>query len=176
MVFFPADSFLLAKTYWQCSGHGISSRRAYKCLELLGVPLPDVLNLPEGPPFSPTSSPSGTSHSSSPGGSLESLLDALSQSQTMQLVQCDEQPLHYAEARLVLQRRIARALEGDFSSPGETPPSPILQNNVSRIPTLSDDDVFLYPGGMNAIWHIHQLILQTSEEMGKVPGKSICFG
>ncbi|KIO25428.1 hypothetical protein M407DRAFT_25227 [Tulasnella calospora MUT 4182] len=175
MLFFPADSFLLAKSYWQCSGHGISSRRAYRCLELLGIPLPDALNLDGGLPPRSTSS-SGTSNSSSPGGSVESLQDGLSQNQTMRLVQSDEQLLPYAEARVVLQRRIARALEGDFSNPTEPSPLPISPNKASGSRTISDDDVFLYPGGMNAIWHAHQLILQAAEQMGKVPGKSICFG
>ncbi|KAG8894076.1 hypothetical protein FRC01_013173, partial [Tulasnella sp. 417] len=174
IVFFPAESFKLAKSYWQWTGHGISSRRAYKCLELLDTPLPDALNLAGG--FSSSSaSSSGTPNSGSPGSSVESLQDGVRQNQTMQLVQCDEQPLPYSEARLVLQQRIARAVRGDFSDSSE-PTSSIPQNDGSGVRLPSHDDVFLYPGGMNAIWHAHQLILQTAEQMGKVAGKSICFG
>ncbi|KIO23692.1 hypothetical protein M407DRAFT_26894 [Tulasnella calospora MUT 4182] len=82
----------------------------------------------------------------------------------MRLVQYDEQPLPYAEARVVLRRRIARALEGDFSSPAEPSPSPIPQNNASGSQNISGEDVFLYPCGMNPIWHAHRLILQAAEQ------------
>ncbi|KAG8903059.1 hypothetical protein FRC01_009344 [Tulasnella sp. 417] len=171
MVFFPEESLGLARSYWQSTGHGISSRRACKYLELLGIPPSDVLNVAGGFSSSSTSS-AGTPNNSSPGSSVKSLQDGVRQTQTMQLVKCDEQPLPYTEARLALQRRIARAVRGDFSGPSE-PPSPIPENGVR---TPSNDDVFLHPGGMNAIWHAHQLILQTAEQMGNAAGKSICFG
>lgn len=172
IVFFPVDSFKLAKLCWKYTGHGISSRRAGKCLELLGILSPDPAR---GLFASTRSSRSETPNNSSPGGSVESLRDEPSDGQTTMLVQCDEEPLSYGEARLVLQRRIARALEGDFSSTCGTPAS-ISDNNSSGTRIISDDDVFLYLTGMNAIWHAHQLILQTTEKMGKVAGKSICFG
>lgn len=92
----------------------------------------------------------------------------------MLLIQCDEEPLPYAEARSALQQRIAQALRGDFSGPFEVSPSPVSKKSDDQL--VSDDDVFLYPGGMSAIWHAHQLILQTVEKVGKVAGKSICFG
>lgn len=167
IVFFPEESFVLAKMCWDFSGHGITSRRADQCLELLGVPSRDpVAGLPPH-------TTSFTPETDSPAGSVESLPDGLCQNQTARLVQCDEQPLPYAEAKSVLRGRIARALEGDF--PGLSD-APALVPNASGSETLSADDVFLYLNGMNAIWHAHQLILQTAEQMGKVPGKSICFG
>ncbi|KIO34442.1 hypothetical protein M407DRAFT_218652 [Tulasnella calospora MUT 4182] len=172
IVFFPAESFKLAKLCWKYTGHGISSRRADKCLELLGT---QSLDPARGLPTSTTNSRPQTPNNSSPGGSVESLPDIQSENQTMMLVQCHEEPLPYDEARLVLQRRIARALEGDFSSASGAPPS-VLESNGSGTRILSDDDVYLYLTGMNAIWHAHQLILQTTEKMGKVAGKSICFG
>lgn len=170
IVFFPEETFMLAKMCWDFSGHGITSRRADQCLELLGVPSRDpVAGLP---PHASSFTPE-TAYNDSPGGSVESLPDGLCQNQTTRLVQCDEQPLPYAEAKSVLRRRIARALEGDFTGLSETLTS---VPNDSGSGTLSDDDVFLYLNGMNAIWHAHQLILQTTEKLGKVAGKSICFG
>ncbi|KAG8917597.1 hypothetical protein FRC01_002348 [Tulasnella sp. 417] len=143
MVFFPAESLRLARSYWQSTGHGISSRRACKYLELLGTPPPDVLNVAGG--FSSSSASSaGTPNNSSPGSSVESLQNGVRQSQTMQLVKCDAQPLPYNEARLVLQQRIARAVRGDFSGPSE-PPSPIPHNDGSEVRVPSEDDVFLFP-------------------------------
>ncbi|KAN0061412.1 Cystathionine gamma-synthase [Thecaphora frezii] len=35
IVFFPADAFPIAKSYWQHTGEGISSRQAERCLQLL---------------------------------------------------------------------------------------------------------------------------------------------
>ncbi|KAG9049959.1 hypothetical protein FS837_008309 [Tulasnella sp. UAMH 9824] len=170
IVFFPEESFMLAKMCWDFSGHGITSRRADQSLELLGVPSRDpVAGLP---PQATSSTPENASNDS-PGGSVESLPDGLWQNQTKRLVQCNEQPLPYAESKSVLRRRIARALEGDFPAPPTTPPS--IPSGLG-LNTLSDDDVFLYLNGMNAIWHAHQLILQTTEKLGKVAGKSICFG
>ncbi|KAG8955147.1 hypothetical protein FRC04_009605 [Tulasnella sp. 424] len=176
MVFFPAESFPLARYYWAYTGHGISSRRADRCLKLLDMSSPAVSGISVGVSTSTITSTSGTSNGNSPGGSVESPHAGLGQNQTMLLVQCDEELLPFAEARSVLQRRIARALRGEFSSPSEASPSPDLKKDDSGRQLLSDDDVFLYPGGMNAIWHAHRLILQTAEKTGKVVGKSICFG
>lgn len=38
---------------------------------------------------------------------------------------------------------------------------------------LTEQDVFLYPGGMTAIFHAHQLVLSLRHSK---PGKSVCFG
>ncbi|KAG8955151.1 hypothetical protein FRC04_009609 [Tulasnella sp. 424] len=172
MVFFPAESFKLAKSYWRYTGHGISSRRAERCLELLDIPVSNVPNIP-GLSSGATSSLSTMPNGSSPETSVESPQAGLNQNQTMRLVHCDEKPLPHLEARSALQQRIARALRGDFSSPGAASLSPVSKSNDQLV---SDDDVFLYPSGMNAIWHAHQLILQTAKKLGKVAGKSICFG
>ncbi|KAG8984508.1 hypothetical protein FRB90_005266 [Tulasnella sp. 427] len=45
------------------------------------------------------------------------------------------------------------------------------------VKSISEDDVYLHPTGMSAIWHSHQLALGTAEKRtGKSAGKSICFG
>ncbi|KAG9022632.1 hypothetical protein FS837_006262, partial [Tulasnella sp. UAMH 9824] len=109
MVFFPTDeeTFALAKKGWSYTGNGISSRRADTCLEILGAASRDPV---AGRLLSTTSSTPGTPSDGSSGSSVESLPDELSRRQTTLLVQCDEQPLPYAEAKQALRQRIARAL------------------------------------------------------------------
>lgn len=41
---------------------------------------------------------------------------------------------------------------------------------------LGEKEVWLYPSGMSAIWHAHQLALKTRVREGGVVGKSVCFG
>jgi cystathionine gamma-synthase len=41
---------------------------------------------------------------------------------------------------------------------------------------LDEDDVYLYPAGMSAIWHSHQLIMKRQVAVGGNIGKSVCFG
>ncbi|KAK0206985.1 pyridoxal phosphate-dependent transferase [Desarmillaria ectypa] len=53
-----------------------------------------------------------------------------------------------SEAKSVLRRLFA----GDFGD-GTT--------NIRGVPGVSSDDVYLYPSGMNTIWHLHLMILDT---------------
>ena len=41
---------------------------------------------------------------------------------------------------------------------------------------LTEDEVYLYPTGMSAIWHSHQLAMQWKHQRKEVVGKSVCFG
>lgn len=41
---------------------------------------------------------------------------------------------------------------------------------------LAAEDVYLYPGGMSAIFHAHQMLLERAKRNGVPVGKSICFG
>ncbi|TCD60016.1 hypothetical protein EIP91_010867 [Steccherinum ochraceum] len=67
----------------------------------------------------------------------------------------------------ILQKRIASlALSGKSSDPRiESPLSAIGQSVLGAV------DVYLYPSGMSAIWHAHQLVMSLK------PGlKLVCFG
>jgi cystathionine gamma-synthase len=57
--------------------------------------------------------------------------------------------------------RVQPSTAGKFSGAGST----------RRAPALTEDDVFLFPTGMSAIWHAHQLALRSFGEK-----KSVCFG
>ena len=119
-------------------------------------------------------------------------------------------------AKLALRRRVAGVLKESYASSSNTngtsvPPPPsasasftashdlissastlaadppnTLQPSTRGVNGLSEDDVFLYPGGMSAIFHAFMTILKVKEmdfakKGGKhrrmpVLGKSVCFG
>ncbi|KAG8704170.1 hypothetical protein FRC09_003718 [Ceratobasidium sp. 395] len=67
---------------------------------------------------------------------------------------------------MALRRRIAGVLVDD-SPPAETPELGASKRGVD----VTEDDVFLFPTGMSAIWTSHQLALAARPQH-----KSICFG
>lgn len=52
------------------------------------------------------------------------------------------------------------------------------QNTPSSrgVSNLSEDDVYLYPTGMSAIFHAHMTVLRTAARQSTPIGKSVCFG
>ncbi|GAA5981766.1 hypothetical protein JCM10908_004601 [Rhodotorula pacifica] len=85
-------------------------------------------------------------------------------------------------AKLAMRRRIAGVLS---ESPGEELPvdqvqlkgKAVEQQESSRgVQGLTEDDVWLYPCGMNAIFHAHQLAMHAWQREGQEVGKSVCFG
>ncbi|KAG9313497.1 pyridoxal phosphate-dependent transferase [Chiua virens] len=87
-------------------------------------------------------------------------------------------PLNAASfAKRALRRRIAGVLVGDNIQDGPqgscawfAGTSKLDQGNRS-VQGVGEDDVFLYPTGMAAIWNAHQLCLRA-----RPPAKSVCFG
>ncbi|GAA6027299.1 hypothetical protein JCM8097_002571 [Rhodosporidiobolus ruineniae] len=87
-------------------------------------------------------------------------------------------------AKLAMRRRIAGVLR---EQPGEAVPVEDMRRRGSRpegqeqestrgVQGLTEDDVWLYPCGMNAIFHAHQLAMESKRKEGKEIGKSVCFG
>jgi cystathionine gamma-synthase len=70
-------------------------------------------------------------------------------------------------AKTAVRRRIAGSLTADVEL------NEALETGASdsRISGLTEDDVFLFPTGMNSIFNTHQALLDSRGEM-----KSICFG
>lgn len=54
--------------------------------------------------------------------------------------------------------------------------APRTEKSDRGVGDLSEDDVYLWPTGMSAIFHAHQLLLRRCRDQGRQPGKSICFG
>ncbi|KAF9078832.1 PLP-dependent transferase [Rhodocollybia butyracea] len=171
IVLFPSEAGPFAKQFWQHCGAGISSRLAEQCLSLL----PDV---------SPTSSPQPPRPSFKAFNKHYSVKEALrvsSPTLTEDLsadhsVYLEERygrnlPLAAAAAaKRALRRRISGViLRDDNGCAGDQ--NLQLGPSARSVKELSEDDVYLFPTGMNAIWNAHQLAMRT-----RPLSKSVCFG
>lgn len=81
-------------------------------------------------------------------------------------------------AKLAMRRRIAGVLR---ETPGQAIPVERIENvdgeeSTRGVVGLTEKDVWLYPCGMSAIWHAHQLVMGAKERAGLEVGKSVCFG
>ncbi|KAL7277119.1 hypothetical protein ACG7TL_008964 [Trametes sanguinea] len=192
IVLFPGDQFPLAKQFWQHTGLGISSRLAERCLSLLqqqsgGLDSPPPTN--GRPPVkpgnrhysaksmgkSPPSSPS-TIHARYGGSIAEQSAEMLSKDHLNYLEERygRNMPLESAgAAKRAMRRRIAGVLvrdtPNDWSTAGDK--GVALGPSTRGVEGVTEDDVFLYPTGMAAIWSAHQIILATQPA-----AKSVCFG
>lgn len=74
-------------------------------------------------------------------------------------------------AKSALRRRIAGEL-----LPCEEPDTVHgdLRRGGSKL--VTENDVYLYPCGMSAIWHTHMIMRGLRERRGGQCGKSVCFG
>ncbi|KAL4079644.1 pyridoxal phosphate-dependent transferase [Scleroderma citrinum] len=196
IVFFPEDIFPIAKQFWQHTGMGISSRLADYCLALLDSQRPQS---PVSPPQSPISSRSpsmalnrhysvkhvpktpsfGNGECKSTFSLTASKPETLSRDQTTYIEERYGRNLPLsagAYAKRALRRRIAGVLVHDtMDDCSHGPSAGALDAEVgpsSRgVRDVTEDDVFLYPTGMAAIWNAHQLALAVQP-----PAKSVCFG
>lgn len=219
IVLFPQSCFPIAKTFWQHTGDGISSRMAEVFLELLErrerSTGGDGLSFGIG---NPTGNGSGQTNGNGSESKLETAyakprsyarnrhysrtnsaagLHAsaiLSSSSTPTTTSTEESvDSNYLEerygrnmatieaprAKRALRKRIAGVASNDVieasesdkttSSPQELHSKPDVIERAQGT-QLSESDVYLYPTGMSAIFHAHQLALGLKSE------KSVCFG
>lgn len=188
-VLFPRDSFPVAKLFWQHTGLGISSRFAEHYLRIL----------PSSPVSSKSlqsrglKAVTGNKHYGSKPTRSHVALSIASPSltnayepPTQSAYEEDfgrDQAVFFEErygrnldlssaahAKIALRRRIAGMLVAGEES-GEDDEVEIANGQDVRGAPVTDDDVYLYPTGMSAIWSSHQLALQTLGER-----KSVCFG
>ncbi|TKY89704.1 hypothetical protein EX895_001489 [Sporisorium graminicola] len=88
-----------------------------------------------------------------------------------------------ASAKLALRRRIAGTLLSDRSEESATKAPGDQVGETGRTGTgVTEDDVFLFPCGMSAIFHAHQVAMRAAPKLlngstsERQVGKSICFG
>jgi len=166
IVLFPKDAFSIAKEFWQHTGLGISSRLAEKCLSLLSdrsSPCPSPTTQSSGHRYgikghnrhysAKSSNPLSTQPILSP--STEEGLNAEHTDYFEERYGRNLPAIASDAAKSVLRSRIAKGL---------------VANQVQPRPSVSADDVYLYPCGMAAIWHAHRLLLDV-----RPPAKSVCF-
>lgn len=180
-VIFPAEVFPLAKQYWQHTGDGVSSRRAEFCQDLLRghllVPSPaespartfrgprryqrpgsiDATAAPAPKPSSPALAPVESQESS------RFLEERFGRNLDLSLVE---------NAKSAIRRRIAGSLTHEVDLRSAPPPSSSASDTNSRgVRALTEDDVYLFPAGMNAIFNAHRALLAARGSL-----KSINFG
>lgn len=189
-VAFPKEVFPIAKQYWQHSGDGVQSRRAEFCHELYleGILVEKKILQPavsgfikackgprryqrasidKTPRTSKVENFSETDHAVPINGSEESkessqfLEERFGRNLDVSFV---------TNAKSAIRRRISGSLLGeiDLSKPQL---GPSTQSNMRGVAGLSEEDVYLYPCGMNSIFHAHQMMLKA-----RGPMKSISYG
>ncbi|CAE6463166.1 unnamed protein product [Rhizoctonia solani] len=152
--FFPEEALLLGKQFWQHTGLGISSRLARAALDLIARN--ETASLAASPVTSPRIFEYNNHSKAEHVGSEHN---------THNLPKANA-----ALAKATLRRRIAGLLVNDFLPVA-------LPDNIPELGTskcgvnVTDDDVFLFPTGMAAIWNSYQLLLALRPQR-----KSICFG
>jgi cystathionine gamma-synthase len=197
VVVFPADAFPIAKQFWQHSGMGISSRLAERCLTILGelekgasTPVtptaPRPLIKPSNRHYStakdryanPKLAASLSRHANGHNGPLSPVVkDVEGEGTPAELDTYLEErygrnlPRSAAPmAKRAMRRRIAGTLVRDsdwlIAGAQDAHIGPSWRDQH-----VTEDDVFLFPTGMTAIWQAHKLARGTGPAV-----KSVCFG
>ncbi|KAH6677500.1 pyridoxal phosphate-dependent transferase [Halenospora varia] len=193
-VVFRKDLFPIAKQYWQHSGDGVSSRRAEFCHGLFqeGVlidertlkPATNGANAFQKPCKGPRryqrastdklpliAKPDGrTAEEGRPKGTENEVPE--SRESSLFLEERFGRNLDVSlvdNARLAIRRRISGSLMGEIDL--ATAPASQTTSSARGVIGLSDDDVYLYPCGMNSIFNAHQTMLKARGQL-----KSISFG
>ncbi|KAH8908591.1 cystathionine gamma-synthase [Coniochaeta sp. PMI_546] len=176
-VLFKPEAFSYAKQYWQHSGDGVSSRRAEFCHSLFsqGLLIPDdsskrspkssIRQKQKGPrryqrPVS-TDETHITSNGNGPAPDSEESARFLEERFGRNL------DISLAErAKAAIRRRIAGTLTRHVDI--NSSPLPEVEPSSRGI---AEDDIYLFPNGMNAIYNAHRLLLNVRGSL-----KSLSFG
>jgi cystathionine gamma-synthase len=190
-VMFPQELFPIAKQYWQHSGDGVSSRRAEFCHGLFqeGVLFSQKTvhlishgdaNARKGPRRYQRNSIDKTSpkarNTSQEANQTLQTAPANGTSESTESSQFVEERfgrnldiLFVENAKSAIRRRITGSLMGEIDLAVE--PSAKMTSNMRGVVELSEEDVLLYPCGMNSIFMTHQMMMKA-----RSPMKSISFG
>lgn len=201
-VFFPSSEFATAKQVWQHSGDGIQSRRAEFCLKALRegwlVPATTTKSGTATDLFSkggPRRYQRGTSQVTFPPPA-NGLVNGHADGDEMTADLGDYSTFIEErfgrnlnaqlsnKAKRAIRRRIAGSLteDAELEMSPETLRQPRSEDmngsdpSTQRSRNVSEDDVYLYPCGMNAIFNAHLVAMSSSESRGRDGCKSVCFG
>ncbi|TID14230.1 cystathionine gamma-synthase [Venturia nashicola] len=167
-VLFPSDQFSIAKTFWQHSGEGVSSRRAEYCHELLK----------EGLLAEKNTADTAQRLCKGPRRYRKSL------SSTHPV------PIEGKDSTAFIEERFGRNLEIKFAEQAKSAVKRRIAGSLTADIALEDaltmktdgiggrhlaesfeDDVYLYPCGMNAIFNTHRSLMAASGQL-----KSVMYG
>lgn len=171
VVLFPANKIHYAKPFWQHTGMGISSRYAEHCLSHLPGEV-----VPSSPTYAKPKIPHRYYSVREKRQSLpKNPDDTLSEDHSTYLEERYGRNLPRdagAFAKRALRRRIAGVLPRDEPAVWDAVGSinPELKPST-RGHGVTEDDVYLYPTGMTAIWNAHQTVSAV-----RPAAKSVAFG
>ncbi|KAF9648449.1 PLP-dependent transferase [Thelephora ganbajun] len=172
IVLFPADKFQYAKLFWGHTGTGISSRYAEYFLSLL----PEE-TAPASPAIytKPRSAHRYYSVREKRQSPATTPCDALSDDHSTYFEERYGRNLSHDAAtfaKRALRRRIAGVLLHDGPAVQDSVGSANSELQPSkRGPGVTEDDVYLFPSGMAAIWNAHQTVSAV-----RPAAKSVGFG
>lgn len=179
-VMFPPTCSKAAKTFWQHTGEGVSSRRAEYCRLMYE----NGLIAEESAAIALARQKRGPKRYSKPGSDLPPTPEAKAAGSKTTPEAVDQ--VRYVEERFGrnlnleaatgAKEAIKRRIAGSLSSDTELPEALQLHDDGSRIRKVqgfTSDDVVLYPCGMNAIYSTHLRLLKMNANK---PLKAICFG
>lgn len=177
-VIFPVEEFAIAKQFWQHTGEGISSRRADFCLSVYedfmlsrggSVAIPNSCP-PSRVPKGPKRYLRLPQEYKSPAPVQVSKVDAgVDSSQYVEeRFGRNLDSAFIDSAKLAIRRRIAGTLKSNVGLKDAMG----LSSEGGRLNEgFSENDVYLYPTGMSAIFNTHRLLMAA-----RGPKKSVCFG
>lgn len=171
---FPTESFSVAKQFWQHTGCGVSSRRAEYCQVLFDkghlVPQKEsdlsdsMCKGPKRYRKRASTNDARLNGAVKPPSSTEDENKFIEErfGRNLDISKSDS-------AKLAIRKRIAGRLLLNVGL-SQALAAPVEEDNSQTGRTISEDDVYLYPMGMNAIFNTHQNLL-SRESM-----KSVCYG
>lgn len=182
------EAFPILKQYWQHSGDGVSSRRAEFCHALFKDGL---LRLDEGPATPVPASPkpcrgprryqrpsSFDTTKATPSPKLSPDRDSGAAPDIQETSRFLEERFGrnldvslVQPARSAIKRRIAGALRSHGELRTTPPPENEMESNTRGVVNLREEDIYLFPCGMSAIFNSHRALLGVRGSM-----KSIEFG
>lgn len=179
ILLFAQDDFPSAKQFWQHTGDGVSSRLAERALAFLGE-TPGPSDGEAAKPAPPTRGGYSRNRHYSRASAVETPKTPVVEKGVSAPEEVVDLPGYLEErygrnlplfnaplAKQALKRRIAG---------GVLPSDTEFGTDGADIHRVTPDDVYLYPGGMSAIWHAHQTARAARQASTKPEGQSICFG
>lgn len=167
-VLFPSDQFSIAKTFWQHSGEGVSSRRAEYCHELLKEGLlvekqttDTAQRMCKGPRRYRKSFSSVQPVPLEGKDSTAFIEERFGRNLEIKFAD---------QAKSAVRRRIAGSLTADISVEDAL----ALERDGTggrHLAEFSENDVYLYPCGMNAIFNTHRSLMAARGQL-----KSVMYG
>ncbi|KAK1753460.1 putative cystathionine gamma-synthase [Echria macrotheca] len=166
-VLFSPEAFPFAKQYWQHTGDGVSSRRAEFCHDLYRAGILRLDLEPKSPAQKPCRGPRRYQRPSSVDvgkPSDNAVTNGGGGRDTQETSRFLEErfgrnlDVSFVEpAKSAIRRRIAGALRGNHEL--SKSPQPEIEPNTRGVVNLREEDVYLFPCGMNAIYNAHRALL-----------------